>query len=83
LAAEFGLPVVGAAFLFTAILVVDLRRQCRIAFDRDQEFLCRTALLGLAGFVAAGMFDYTYGHSLGLILLAFVVLSPLAPTSEP
>jgi hypothetical protein len=44
--------------------------------------LCRTALLGVLGFVVAGMFDYTYGHSLGLILLGFVALSPLAPTGE-
>jgi O-antigen ligase len=82
LAAEFGLPVVGAAVVFIAMLVGDLRRRYRIALDRDHQFLCRTALLGLIGFVVAGMFDYTYGHSLGLILLGFVALSPLAPTGE-
>jgi hypothetical protein len=27
-----------------------------------------------------GVVDYTYGHSLGLILLAFAVLSPLIDT---
>jgi O-antigen ligase len=82
LAAEFGLPVAGAAVLFTAILFRDLRRRCRVALDRDQEFVCRAALLGLTGFVAAGIFDYTYGHSLGLNLLAFAVLSPLVPEAE-
>jgi O-antigen ligase len=81
LAAEFGVPVVAAAVVFIAILVGDLRKRCRISLDRDQEFLCRTALLALFGFIAAGMCDYTYGHSLGLILLAFAVLSPLAPAS--
>jgi O-antigen ligase len=80
LAAEFGLPVLAAAAAFLVILVGALRRQCATALNRDQEFLCRTALLGLFGFLAAGMFDYTYGHSLGLNLLGFVVLSPLVPT---
>ena len=44
-----------------------------------------TGLLGLIGFLVAGMFDYTYGHSLALILLSFVVLIPLIPAldSEP
>ena len=78
LAAEFGLPVTGAAVLFAAVLFLDLRRQYHLAKDRDGQFLCRTALLGFAGFAASGMFDYTYGHSLGLILLAFTVLSPLS-----
>jgi hypothetical protein len=83
LAAECGLPVVASAFAFTVILVCGLKERCRIALDRDQEFLCRTALLALFGFVAGGMFDYTYGHSLGLILLGFAVLSPLAVERSP
>jgi hypothetical protein len=32
--------------------------------------------------LAAGFFDYTYGHSLGLILIAFAVLPPLIPASQ-
>jgi lipopolysaccharide/colanic/teichoic acid biosynthesis glycosyltransferase len=43
---------------------------------RDSIFLARTSLTGFAAFLAAGIFDYTYGHSLGLILLSFVVLAP-------
>jgi exopolysaccharide production protein ExoY len=82
LAAEFGLPVIGAALVFVVFLFRDLARRCRFAASRDQTFLCHTALLGLAGFVAAGMFEYTYGHSLGLILLAFTVLPPLLPMSD-
>jgi len=82
LAAEFGLPVTITAVLFVTVLLLDLRAQSRRATDREQQFLCRTALLGLTGFVASGMFDYTYGHSLGLILLAFAVLTPLVVPKE-
>jgi O-antigen ligase len=78
LAAEFGLPVAIAAMAFLAILFHDLRVRCRLTTNREQQFLCRTSLLGLTGFVIAGLFDYTLGHSLGLILLGFTVLSPLA-----
>jgi lipopolysaccharide/colanic/teichoic acid biosynthesis glycosyltransferase/O-antigen ligase len=77
LAAEFGLPVAGAAIAFVGILFLDLRRRHQLAVHRHEQLLCRTALLGLTGFVASGMFDYTYGHSLALILLSFVVLSPI------
>ncbi len=82
LAAEFGLLVVGAALVFVVSLFRDLGRCCRFATSRDRKFVCHTAFLGLTGFVAAGMFDYTYGHSLGLILLAFAVLPPLMPMRE-
>jgi O-antigen ligase len=78
LAAEFGIPVTAIALLFLVMLTRDLLGRYRLAEDREQRFVCRTSLLGLAGFLATGLFDYTYGHSLGLILLAFVLLSPLA-----
>jgi hypothetical protein len=39
-------------------------------------------LLALIGYVVAGLFEYTYGHSLGLILLSFAVLSPLLPSTS-
>jgi len=76
LAAQFGLVVAAAALWVLVMLFRDLWRKYRRASEREEVFLCRTALLGLMGFVASGMFDYTYGHSLGLILLGFVVLSP-------
>ena len=82
LAAEFGLPVVVAALVFVAVLLRDLRIRYQAASSRDEKFLCRTSFLSLAGFVVAGAFDYTYGHSLGLTLLGFAVLSPLAPSHE-
>jgi O-antigen ligase len=82
LAAEFGLPAIGAAMVFMLVLLIDLARKCRIAGGRDQQFLCRTSLLGLIAFTVVGMFDYTYGHSLGLILLGFVVLPPLLEVGD-
>ena len=33
--------------------------------------------LGMIGFLLAGLTDYSYGHSLGLILFSFVALAPL------
>ncbi len=77
LAAEFGIPVTAAALLFLVMLTRDLLTRYSLAEDREQLFVCRTSLLALTGFVATGLFDYTYGHSLGLILLAFAALSPL------
>src|SRR5579859_4726260 len=83
LAAEFGIPVALAAMLTLGVLFLDLAMAYRAAISREARFVCRTGLLGLLGFVMSGFFDYTYGHSLGLILLGFVVLSPLVPGSLP
>jgi O-antigen ligase len=79
LAAEFGLPVAAAALAFVVSLSNELRKRWKAATDDDARFLCRTSILGLIGFLATGLFDYTYGHSLGLILVSFVVLTPLLP----
>ncbi len=81
LAAEFGIPVTLVALLFVGALFRDLFRAARAATSRDSRFLCQTGILALTGFLLAGCFDYTYGHSLALILLAFAVLSPLEPVS--
>ncbi len=86
LAAEFGLPVLCAALVFVWMLFHDLLKGCKRAVDRNvdhnEEFLAKAAVLGLAGFLASGMFDYTYGHSLALILLSFVVVMPLIPAGR-
>ncbi|HEV2352008.1 MAG TPA: O-antigen ligase family protein [Terriglobia bacterium] len=82
LAAEFGIPVALSALLTLGVLFVDLVKASRAAKSREAKFACRTGLLGLIGFSMSGFFDYTYGHSLGLILLGFVVLAPLLPTLE-
>jgi hypothetical protein len=44
---------------------------------RNARFVCSTALLGIVGFLGAGMCDYTYGHALGLTLISFVAITPL------
>ena len=82
LAAEFGIPTLLAAILTVTMLFSDLLKASRAAISTEAKFACRAGLLGLFGFVLSGLFDYTYGHSLGLILLGFVVLSPLLPSSE-
>lgn len=79
IAAEFGIPVTFAALLFVTVLFRDLVRACRAAKNRDERFMTRTALLALIGYVFMGLFEYTYGHSLGLILLTFAVLPALVP----
>jgi O-antigen ligase len=43
------------------------------AAPRETRFLAAAALLGLAGYLILGVTDYTYGHSLGLILGAFAL----------
>jgi len=82
LAAEFGLPVALAAFLFVVFLFRDLLQAWKASASTDSQFAAQAGILGLIGFLVVGLFDYSYGHSLGLILLAFVVLSPLLPTSS-
>jgi O-antigen ligase len=80
LAAQFGLPVTFAALLFVAMLFRELVNRCRCSSGRLEQLLSRAAILGLTGFLAAGMFDYTYGHSVALILLSFVILAPMVPS---
>jgi O-antigen ligase len=77
LAAQFGLPVLGAAVLWLAFLLWDLIRTWRTAQSRECRFLIRSSFLGIVGFVIAGVTEYTYGHALGLILFCFVAISPL------
>jgi len=83
LAAQFGLSVIAAAALFLTILIKDIRRAYRCAPDREARFLSRASLAGVIGFLTAGLVEYTYGHSLGLILLSFAALSPLMPEVAP
>jgi len=75
--AQSGVPVLCAAILFTAILMRDLISASRRARSRDLLFLSRSGWMGLTGFLAMGMMDYTYGHSLALMLLAFAAMTPL------
>jgi len=83
LAAEFGIPVLLAALLFAVMLFRDLLKLSKTAQSKEELFLSRAAVLALVGYLVAGLFEYTYGHSLGLILLSFAVLSPLLPSTPP
>jgi O-antigen ligase len=77
IAAQFGLAVTGVAVAFVAALFHSLFRARRAAANPAAGFLTETALLALTGFLIAGMFEYTYGHSLGLIMAAFSILPAL------
>lgn len=83
LAAQFGLPATCAALLFVLMLFRELLIRFGSSISRAEQFLCRTSVLGLTGFLLAGMFDYTYGHSVGLILLGFVILPAYTPKETP
>jgi O-antigen ligase len=82
LAAQFGLPVLGAAVLWLAFLFRDLMRTWRTAQSRECRFLLRSAFLGITGYLIAGVTEYTYGHALGLILFCFVAISPLILSTQ-
>jgi O-antigen ligase len=77
IAAQFGFPGGLAALAFAVCAFLDLLRAKRAAANPDTRFLTDTALLAFIGFVFAGLFEYTYGHSLGLIMIAFAVLPAL------
>jgi O-antigen ligase len=77
IAAMFGIPVTLAALLFVVCAFRDLFHSRRKAFDPDSRFLADTAVLALIGFLFAGLFEYTYGHALGLIMIAFAVVPAL------
>ena len=77
--AQFGAPALVAALLFTIVLFQQLLPAWKSAATRESRFLAGTGLLALVGFVIAGMSDYTYGHSLALILLSFAAFTPLIP----
>jgi O-antigen ligase len=75
--AQFGIPVMIVALVFVVVLIRDLLRARSSAKTPDQQFLSETAVLAFFGFLFAGLFEYTYGHSLGLIMIAFAVCPAL------
>jgi len=79
IAAQFGLPVALAALLFVVSALRDLFRARTTAANPDRRFLANTAVLAFIGFLVAGLFEYTYGHSLGLIMISFAVFPALMP----
>jgi O-antigen ligase len=81
LAAEFGLPTAFVALGFVMTLLRELLKAIRKVTAADERFLAHAGFACTLGFLIAGLFDYTYGHSLALIILSFAVLSPLMFTS--
>jgi O-antigen ligase len=77
IAAQFGLPVSLAALLFVVITFRDLIKAKSDATNPDRRFLANIGVLAFVGFLFAGLFEYTYGHSLGLIMIAFAVFPAL------
>jgi hypothetical protein len=74
--------LLASALAFVVVLFRDLQARRRIAVNRETQFLCRTALLALTGFIVSGLFDYTYGHSLGLWKLTLLICNSTAGTSS-
>jgi hypothetical protein len=58
---------------------VTCSEQGATAANPDRRFLANTAVLAFIGFLVAGLFEYTYGHSLGLIMISFAVFPALMP----
>jgi len=83
IAAQFGLPVSLAALLFVLCAFRDLLRARNNATNPDRQFLANTAVLAFIGYLFAGLFEYTYGHSLGLIMIAFAVVPALLLPGRP
>ena len=83
IAAQFGLPVSLAALLFVLCTFRDLLRARNNATNPDRQFLANTAVLAFIGYLFAGLFEYTYGHSLGLIMIAFAVVPALLLPGRP
>jgi O-antigen ligase len=79
--AQFGIPATLVLLVFGGLVFHDLLKARRAAATRDARFISQTALLAFMGFIFAGLFEYTYGHSLALMLLSFAVLPALLPSS--
>ena len=82
IAAQFGFPVTFAALVFVAVTLRDLIRARKKATSPDGRFLTEAALLAMIGFLFAGLFEYTWGHSLALIMIAFGVVPALVPKQQ-
>ena len=75
IAAERGLPALGAWLWFIVALVVTLWKMLR---DKRQKLLAATALAAVVAMLAAGMFEYNFGDSEFLMLFLILVTLPFA-----
>jgi O-antigen ligase len=80
IAAELGLPALGAWLWFIGLLVVHLLRLVRTT---QHVVLPATALAAVGAMLAAGMFEYNFGDSEFLMLLLVLVTLPFAALRGP
>jgi hypothetical protein len=75
IAAERGLPALGAWLAFVGIALVDLSRLFRAG---ERRMLATVALAALVSMLAGGLFEYNFGDSEFLMLLLIVLTLPFA-----
>jgi len=79
IAAERGLPALGAWICFVGILLVDLARPLRA---RQFGVLAAAALAAIVSMLAAGFFEYNFGDSEFLMLFLLLITLPFAAARE-
>ncbi len=77
IAAERGLPALGAWLSFVGIVMLDLFRAFR---DRRDRVLAAAGLAAMAAMLGAGLFEYNFGDSEFLMLLLLLITLPFAAT---
>ncbi len=75
IAAERGLPALGAWLAFIVLLIFDLARIFRAGGHR---FLAAAALAAVVSMLAAGLFEYNFGDSEFLMLFLVLITLPFA-----
>ena len=75
IAAERGLPALGAWLVFVVLALVDLVREFRTSRHR---VLSAAALAAVVSMLAAGMFEYNFGDSEFLMLFLLLITMPFA-----
>ena len=75
IAAERGLPALGAWIWFVMTLVVDLMRKLRVS---PQPLFPAAGLAAIAAMLGAGLFEYNFGDSEFLMLFLVLVTLPYA-----
>lgn len=75
IAAERGLPALGAWLWFVAAVVLDVMRRLRA---RHEVALSAAALAAMTSMLAAGLFEHNFGDSEFLMLLLLIVTLPAA-----
>lgn len=77
IAAERGLPSLGAWLLFMGMVILDLFRRMRSTASRA---LAAAGLAAVAGMLTGGLFEYNFGDSEFLMLFLVLITLPAAAT---